>query len=623
MWMWRRPNLPVEKAFRSIAYVQSESPFVIIADDIKQDNTVRRYESYMQLPFDLDQMTVNGNDAILWATGDDSRLLVRVLSANAANNSTISFQNEAYTTSISPMDARRLIIGVDAIDPQLKVMLLPHRNGDALPQTSWNNDMTLLTVGDIELEVDHSNGYALFSKNCDNLVGTDCDDGNPCTMNDKIIENCQCKGSEELEILVAEDARVRAGGYSDTNFGTENYLRTKFSGNNSDLTREAFLKFDFNTVDDNSYNKAYLSLYVMQDAGGDSEQELHFVVDDSWSETGITWNNKPTQTQLISTFNDIIPNERIYIDVTNIVNQEFNNDKIISFNIAERILGGHIIYRSKENSIDLQPKLVFSYDYLDDDNDTVCNALDSCPDADDNSLISVQLQVWLEGAYDTNTNQMTTNLQSRGLLPGQTPASLLATPTPAGQPYHITPWNYTGTEGANWTDLDYTGNETDWILVSFRTSTAKNTEVARTAGLIMQDGLIEMVNRCVLPSSISYPLYIVLEHRNHIGIMTPQPIDIINGVLSYDFRASDSYRDPTSFGQKQLPNGEWAMFAGDADQMDFPSFDVNGTDKTEWFDNNGVFDYYLSPDFNLNGDINGQDKTLWFENNGISSRVPK
>jgi len=149
MWTWRRPNIPVEKAFRSIAYVRSEEPFVIIADDIKQDNTVRRYESYMQLPFDLDQMSVNGNDAILWATGDDRRLLVRVLSANAANNSTISFQNEAYTTSISPMDARRLIIGIDAIDPQLKVMLLPHRDGDALPQTNWNNDMTHLMVGEL------------------------------------------------------------------------------------------------------------------------------------------------------------------------------------------------------------------------------------------------------------------------------------------------------------------------------------------------------------------------------------------------------------------------------------------------------------------------------------------
>jgi len=65
------------------------------------------------------------------------------------------------------------------------------------------------------------------------------------------------------------------------------------------------------------------------------------------------------------------------------------------------------------------------------------------------------------------------------------------------------------------------------------------------------------------------------------------------------------------------------MYAGDADQFDFPSYDIQGTDKAIWFDNNGIFDYYFSPDFNLDGDINGQDKSLWFDNNGISSRVPK
>lgn len=427
LWMWRRPNLPVEKAYRSIAYVRSDEPFVILADDIKQDNTVRNYQSYIQLPFDLDQMSVNGNDAILWAKGDDRRLLVRVLQANTANNSTISFQNEAYTTSISPMDARRLIIGLDAVDPQLKIMLWPYKNGDALLQTNWNSDMTELSVNDVQLYVDQSNGYAQFSS-CfslsgdtdsdgicdskdvcpamdDNLIGTECNDGDPCTLNDRITENCQCRGSEEIEVLVTEDAKVRAGLHADSNFGTQNYLRTKYSGPASDLTREAFLKFDFKVVNDNSFNKVYLSLYVMQNVGGNSEQVLYFVTDDSWTESNINWNNKPTQTQVISTLSNVVPNERIYLDVTNAVNQEFNNDKIISFKIAEQIVGGHIIYRSKENSDDLKPKLIFTYNYLDDDNDAVCNALDntigscalhaSCDDGDTCTINDM---------YDVNCN---------------------------------------------------------------------------------------------------------------------------------------------------------------------------------------------------------------------------
>lgn len=267
------------------------------------------------------------------------------------------------------------------------------------------------------------------------------------------------------------------------------------------------------------------------------------------------------------------------------------------------------IYRSLNNAQDLRDEIVSFADFVIHENPP--------------TPIDIEISLWLEGAYDTTAGEMTTLLHNRGLLPGQTPTSTLISPTPAGQPYAIAPWNYTGTEGEAWADNDYIGNETDWVLVSFRTNIAKDTEIAMTAGLLQKDGTIRFPNRAALLSNAPTPLYIIVEHRNHIGIMSPIPVDILNDVLTYDFRVSDSYRDPTSFGQKQLAQNTWSMYAGDADQSDFPSYDIQGTDKTIWFDNNGIFDYYLSPDFNLDGDVNGQDKSLWFDNNGISSRVPR
>jgi len=165
----------------------------------------------------------------------------------------------------------------------------------------------------------------------------------------------------------------------------------------------------------------------------------------------------------------------------------------------------------------------------------------------------------------------------------------------------------------------------DWVLLSFRTDTEKSTEVAQTAGIINQDGSITLVDRCGLEATDGIDsLYIVLEHRNHMGAMSPEKIEIVGGTLTYDFRTSDSFRDITSFGQKQLPTGEWAMYSGDANQIaDVTSYDINGQDKSLWVDDNGIFDNYLNTDFNLDGDVNGGDKTLWFDNNGISSRVPK
>ncbi len=281
---------------------------------------------------------------------------------------------------------------------------------------------------------------------------------------------------------------------------------------------------------------------------------------------------------------------------------------------------GNIDYTPNPNFVGTDS---FTYEVCDDGSPIMCNTV-SVEIIVEPDCVDIELYAWLEGAYDATPGEMRTTLvTTRKLLPGQTPTSGLATPTPAGQPYSVAPWNYAGTEGAGWTDADYTGDETDWVLVSFRTDIQKSTEVGMTAGLLMKDGSITFPNRCALTSTVASPLYIVIEHRNHIGVMTPQPVDVMDSTLSYDFRLSDSYRDQTSFGQKQLPTGEWVMFAGDAYQTDFPSFDIKGTDKTIWFDNNGIFDYYFSPDFNLDGDINGQDKSLWFENNGISSRVPK
>ena len=253
------------------------------------------------------------------------------------------------------------------------------------------------------------------------------------------------------------------------------------------------------------------------------------------------------------------------------------------------------------------------------------NYCSDCPtDANGASPIKAELHAWLEGSYEPMLREMTTGLSTRGLLPGQTPVNDLAVSTPAGQPYYGAPWNHTGTEGITWSDTEYTNIESDWVLVSFRTGTAKNTEVAMTAALLNRDGSIRFPDRCALPYSDGTPLYVVIEHRNHIGIMSPNPISIQGNILAYDFRRGDSYKDITSFGQKQLPTGEWVMFAGDGDQIpDVVSYDITGEDKTIWTENNGVFDYYLSPDFNLDGDINGQDKGIWFENNGISSRVPK
>ena len=258
------------------------------------------------------------------------------------------------------------------------------------------------------------------------------------------------------------------------------------------------------------------------------------------------------------------------------------------------------------------------------------------------ACINIQLAVFLEGGLSDKDNigmylaQMRSDLNTeRSILPGQTPVNPLVSPTPPGQPYFETPWGYMGTEGLTWTNTEYQniaatyGSEVvDWVLISFRKTIDQSSEVAEAAALVLQDGTVVFVDECVLSTNEPGPLYVVVEHRNHLGIMSENPVTIDQGSLIFDFRVTNSFvglQIPvTGFGQKQVNPGVWAMYTGDGDQAsDITSYDITGLDKILWEVENGNFDQYLLSDFNLNGDSNGADKILWSNNNGISSRVPK
>lgn len=223
---------------------------------------------------------------------------------------------------------------------------------------------------------------------------------------------------------------------------------------------------------------------------------------------------------------------------------------------------------------------------------------------DNNASVDLDICVLLEACYDSGTGLMRNTLETINLLPFT-------------QSYNAPPWNYTGTE-----TLDASGN-VDWVLVSFRTGTGVESQIAQTAGLLQQDGCIYFPDDNVLSSDLNTPVYIVIEHRNHLVAMTPQPVNILNNTLVYDFRNGNSYAGAGGYGQKQLATGEWCLYAGDIGFGSLRSYDINGSDKSIWETTNGLFDDYLPADLDLNGDVNGNDKAAWAENNGVFSSVPK
>ncbi|RYF57676.1 MAG: hypothetical protein EOO39_35150 [Cytophagaceae bacterium] len=235
-----------------------------------------------------------------------------------------------------------------------------------------------------------------------------------------------------------------------------------------------------------------------------------------------------------------------------------------------------------------------------------------------NACVAINLKVMLEGPYNASTHLMNTTLNQRGLLPGQTPIGSFAVVTPSGQPYNTAPWNYTGTESMT----SYASDIVDWVLVSLRTDSLTTQSVFKAAGLLHADGRITFVRPCFQLPVGSY--FAVVEHRNHLGVMTPNKVMVSNNTISFDFTRQDSYRmaNPPSFGQIQL-DGKWMMYGADGKKDNFTdNFDINFFDSKLWKDESGIFDQYRYGDFNMDADVNFSDSVLWNKNNGRYSKVP-
>jgi len=278
----------------------------------------------------------------------------------------------------------------------------------------------------------------------------------------------------------------------------------------------------------------------------------------------------------------------------------------------------------------------------DDDNDgipdsveqgTLVGGIYTLPDSDGDGLpdladgatgtacLTLNLKVLLEGPYDASTGKMSTMLNQRGLLPGQTHVGPFGISTPAGQPYTAAPWNYNGTEGKP--SMTYATTVVDWVLVSLRTdSLLASSTVLRKAALLHDDGHITFTDACYNLPTGTY--FVVIEHRNHMGVMSGR-VNVQSNTVNFDFTQQDSYiiTNPPSFGQIQV-NGKWMMHAGDGKKDTFTdNFDINFNDSQLWKSESGFFDRYLYGDFNMDADVNFLDSVIWKKNNGRYSVVPR
>jgi hypothetical protein len=265
----------------------------------------------------------------------------------------------------------------------------------------------------------------------------------------------------------------------------------------------------------------------------------------------------------------------------------------------------------------------------------------------DNVVINVETWVYIEGALIIDIPgqymmPMLSKLNRLHMLPGQsyTKSSGDTVYMLPGQPFNAGPWDYFGSEGIlfdshgdpNPGTANYPITTIDWVLLSLRT--APDAEpVCRKAALLHTDGHVELVDggfSCQgLDENSLY--YLVIEHRNHMIVMSPEALEVIDGTISWDFRYADSYIfDPFDVGYKGqkelLPAypGVFAMNAANGCQgaCDLSLSDINLDDRTYWERQNRIIAQYFNGDYNMSGDCNFNDRILWEYNNGIFTSVP-
>lgn len=159
-------------------------------------------------------------------------------------------------------------------------------------------------------------------------------------------------------LLPTDDAFVRSGQYADQNYGKSSYMVV--DGNTgSDYKRKSFLQWDLSAIGANNVSKAEVRLHVNNVASVPMEVNVH-KTGDKWSESFITWNNRPESGWLFTTPVVNTSGEWISFDVTDFVKAELAKDSVMSMVLEPGTEGIRLGLASKERA-DLEPELVITH----------------------------------------------------------------------------------------------------------------------------------------------------------------------------------------------------------------------------------------------------------------------
>jgi hypothetical protein len=204
-----------------------------------------------------------------------------------------------------------------------------------------------------------------------------------------------------------------------------------------------------------------------------------------------------------------------------------------------------------------------------------------------------------------NNTDMNTTLNTAALIPN-------------AQPYNTTPFLYTGTEN----QAVPNANVVDWVLVEHRkplsglaTDATSATISGRQAGYLLKTGQVvglDGVTPITFDITKQGPSYIIVRHRNHLGVMSNTIASNAAGTFTNDFSIlANSYKPAGA------PSDPVVLLAGGAGKYGLWAGDANKSGVVNATDVNAIkaaiaalATGYLFTDVNLSNSINSTDVNL-------------
>ncbi len=204
----------------------------------------------------------------------------------------------------------------------------------------------------------------------------------------------------------------------------------------------------------------------------------------------------------------------------------------------------------------------------------------------------IEVKAFLQGAY--SAGQLTKNILDY---------------IPSTQPFgdSLDVWKYNGPERLTRVPSFIT----DWVLVSAAVLAPDTMLVGHGAALLDDQGVATVAVGSNLPDSV----YVVVEHRNHIMVMSDTLVDVSSGHAEHDFTTGHAFK-ATAEPQKRIVSGQdtvYVMWTADGDGS--ADGQVTALDFVAWLAaTTAGATGYVPTDFNLDGQVTALDFTDWLVN---------